>query len=85
MRRAGPPSTKQPLEALSATVSTKRMFQPATRLPTISSAGSTQPVAASTSAKLVSARGRSRSRIRAISASIFGCSTRSMGTTSLSP
>ena len=78
------PRTNALLDALSATVSTKRMFQLAMRLPTISMAGSAKPTARISSEATMPASGKSRSITSATSASTLGCINRDQGTGSLS-
>jgi hypothetical protein len=75
------PSTNSPLDALSATVSANVMSQPAIRLSTISSAGTTSSTAARTVPASRSAASRSADRTNAISASILGCISRVESTT----
>lgn len=70
--RAGLPRTRRPEEALSATVSRRRMSQFAIRDPTISIAGARYSVARSTSLTLGCGVSISRPRMKAISASARG-------------
>ena len=71
-----PTETNSPDDALSATVSTSLIFQSATRLSTISTAGSTPAMASSATAALMPGPARSRAMTKASSASTRGCTSR---------
>ncbi len=73
--RPSVPTTKSPLDALSATVSVKPIFQSAIRESTISSAGRATSTAARTASSVISSSSRSMScaRTKATSASTRGC------------
>src|SRR6185436_6579461 len=77
-----PPVTINPDEALSATVSTSLIFQSATRLSTISIAGSTPAMAASAVPVVTPGPARSRPMTKAISASTRGCTSVARSTSS---
>ena len=83
-RIAGVPSTKRALDALSAMVSTREIFQSRIRLSTISMAGSTKATARNISATWGSSTSRSLPS-SATSASAFGCSKPSGGRVAPSP
>jgi hypothetical protein len=77
-----PPTANMPEEALSATVSMSLISQLATRLSTISTAGSAPAIAVSARAAVTPGPSRSRSMTRATSASMRGWISLPSGTSS---